>query len=301
AFTPNKNPPLPSATSSPQGEHRGSTRRKSELRKGGLAKTLEEVKITMRNATEELKERGACLVQTDCRLLEDIRHTEESTAKQARLLLQRHGDSQKLREKVQTLNQSQLETARAELQEMEKTMEKNLGKLQAQLDEVTAKTQVLQDELHVPWTHIDGENLKRAADVVHLQRSIQSLKKQQQEEITKTEEMGKAVLKELEEKAGAEREELIQKVAEEMSRHQDGLKQMVLNNRFVRQQIPRGREVIKDLEKEIEELKRSIQMFHQCAKDPREMIFPDVLLRRPKCTPDTEVVLNLPTNKMPLV
>ncbi|KFQ21531.1 Uncharacterized protein C20orf96, partial [Mesitornis unicolor] len=192
--------------------------------------------------------------------LEDIRHTEESTAKQARLLLQRHGDSQKLREKVQTLNQSQLETARAELQEMEKTMEKNLGKLQAQLDEVTAKTQVLQDELH--------------------------------EEITKTEEMGKAVLKELEEKAGAEREELIQKVAEEMSRHQDGLKQMVLNNRFVRQQIPRGRDkellemlfvqVIKDLEKEIEELKRSIQMFHQCAKDPREMIFPDVLLRRPK-------------------
>lgn len=41
-------------------------------------------------------------------------------------------------------------------------------------------------------------------------------------------------------------------------------------------------QIIKDLEEEISELKRSIQMLRQSARDPRELIFPDVLLHRPK-------------------
>ncbi|XP_009281051.1 PREDICTED: uncharacterized protein C20orf96 homolog [Aptenodytes forsteri] len=301
-----KKPPLPSETSPSQEKYRSFTQRKLALRKAELAKTLEEIKITTnltnlkKNAIEELKQRSARLAETNCRLIKDIQHTDDSTAKQARVLLQQYEAFQRVKATVQTFNQNRLDTARAELQEMEKTMEKNLGRLQQQLDEVTSKVQVLQDELGILRTYIDGRYPEQAVQIVLLQRSIQSLKEQQQEEIDKTEEMGKAVLEELEEKARAEQEALLQKVVEEMLLHQDGLKQMVINNHVLRCEILRQREIIKDLEEEIGELKRSIQTLRQSARDPRELIFADVLLRRPKCTPDTEVVLSIPTEETPL-
>ncbi|XP_059683379.1 uncharacterized protein C20orf96 homolog [Gavia stellata] len=306
AFMLSRKTPLPSETSSSQEKYRSFTQRKLALKKAELAKTLEEVKITTnltnlkKNAIEELKQRSACLAETNCRLMKDIQHTDDSTAKQARVLLQQYEVFQRVKAMVQTVNRNRLDTARAELQEMEKTMEKNLGKLQQQLNEVTSKVQVLQDELGVLRTYIDGQYPEQAVQIVLLQRSIQNLKEQQQKEIDKTEEMGKAVLEELEEKARAEQEALLQKVMKEMLLQQDGLKQMAINNHVLRREILRQREIIKDLEEEIGELKRSIQTLRQSARDPRELIFADVLLRRPKCMPDTEVVLSLPAEEMPL-
>ncbi|KFW03542.1 Uncharacterized protein C20orf96, partial [Fulmarus glacialis] len=196
--------------------------------------------------------------------IKDIQRTDDSTAKQARGLLQQYEVFQTVKAIVQTFNQNQLDTARAELQEMEEAMEKSLGKLQQQLDEVTSKVQVLQDKLSILRTYTNRQYPEQA------------------EEIDKTEEMGKAILEELEEKARAEQEALLQKVVEKMLLHQDGLKQMVINNHVLRHEILRQREIIKDLEEEIGELKRSIQTLRQSARDPRELIFADVLLRRPK-------------------
>ncbi|XP_004947210.2 uncharacterized protein C20orf96 homolog isoform X3 [Gallus gallus] len=201
---------------------------------------------------------------------------------------------------TQTVSQNQLDMARAELQEMEKTMEKNVGKLQQQLDEVTSKVQVLQDELSTLRAYTEVQYLNQAMQIVLLLSNIQNLKKQQQDEIEQTEKMGQAILEELEKKAQLEQEEILQKVVEEVLLHQDGLKQMVINNHVLRREIIRQKEIIKDLEEEISELKRSVQTLRQSARDPREMIFADVFLHRPKCTPDTEVVLRIPTEKTPL-
>ncbi|KFV03465.1 Uncharacterized protein C20orf96, partial [Pterocles gutturalis] len=183
-----------------------------------------------------------------------IRHTDQSTARQARLLLQQYEGFQRVQAMVQMVHRNRLDTARAELQEMEKTMERNLGKLQQQLAELTAKVEALQDELSILRTYIDGQ----------------------------TEKMVEALLGELEEKVWAEKEALLQKVVEEMLLDQDGLKEMVINNHLLRGAILRERQIIKDLEEEIGELRRSIQALQQSAKDPREVIFADVLLRRPR-------------------
>nr|XP_010309897.1 PREDICTED: uncharacterized protein C20orf96 homolog [Balearica regulorum gibbericeps] len=304
---PSKKTPLPSETSSSQEKYRSFAQRKLALKKAELANTLEEIKIATnltslkKNAIEELKQCSARLAETNCQLIKDIQHTDDITAKQARALLQQYEVLQRVKAMVQTFNQNQLDTARAELQEMEKTMEKNLGKLQQQLDEVTSKVQVLQDKLGILRTYINGQYPEQAVQIVLLQHSIQNLKEQQQEEIKKTEEMGKAILEELEEKTRAEEEALLQKVVEEMLLHQDGLKQMVVNNHVLQCEILRQREIIKDLEEEIGELKRSIQTLRQRARDSKELIFADVLLRRPKCMPDTEVVLSIPAKEMPLI
>ncbi|XP_031444806.1 uncharacterized protein C20orf96 homolog isoform X2 [Phasianus colchicus] len=301
-FVSRKTTPLVLKASS-QEKYRAFTEKKAVLKEAELAGMLEEMKMTVHltklktKAIEELKQCSDHLAKTNCWLMKDIQHTDDSTAKQARDLLHQYEVYQMIEAMTQTISQNQLDMARAELQEMEKTMEKNLGKLQQQLDEVTSKVQVLQDELSILRTFTD---LNQAMQIVLLLSNIQNLKKQQQDEIDETEKMGKAILEELEEKSQLEQEEILQKVAEEVLLHQDGLKQMVINNHILRHEIRRQKEIIKDLEEEISELKRSVQTLRQSARDPREMIFADVFLHRPKCTPDTEVVLHIPTEENPL-
>ncbi|XP_038022126.2 uncharacterized protein C20orf96 homolog isoform X2 [Anas platyrhynchos] len=304
-FMSSKKTPLPSKKPVSQEKYRSFTE-KSALKEAEIAEALEEIKITTDltqqkiNAIEELKQRSARLEEANCRLMKDIQHTDASTAKRARDLLQQYEQFQMVKATAQTASQKRLDTARAELQEMEKTMEKNLGELQQQLDEATSNVQVLQDELSVLRTYTDVHYPKQALQIVLLLSDIQNLKKQQQDEIDKTEEMGKAVLEELEEKTRQEQEELLQQVVEEVLLHQDGLKQLVINNHVLRREIRRQREIIKDLEEEISELQSSIQTLRQRARDPREVIFADVFLRRPKCTPDTEVILSIPTEEATL-
>ncbi|XP_010073905.1 PREDICTED: uncharacterized protein C20orf96 homolog, partial [Pterocles gutturalis] len=281
-----KKPPLPPGTSSSPEKPRSSPG-KSAPKQDELARTLEEIEVTVnlsnlkKTAIKELKWRSARLAEANSQLARAIRHTDQSTARQARLLLQQYEGFQRVQAMVQMVHRNRLDTARAELQEMEKTMERNLGKLQQQLAELTAKVEALQDELSILRTYIDGQFPAQAVQTVLLQHRIQSLKQQQQEEIHRTEKMVEALLGELEEKVWAEKEALLQKVVEEMLLDQDGLKEMVINNHLLRGAILRERQIIKDLEEEIGELRRSIQALQQSAKDPREVIFADVLLRRP--------------------
>ncbi|PKU37397.1 hypothetical protein llap_12304 [Limosa lapponica baueri] len=130
AFMLSKKTPLPSETS-PLSSF---AQRKLALKEAELAKTMEEIKIITdltnlkKNAIEELKQHSAHLAEANSRLIKDIQHTDDTTAKQAKVLLQQYEVFQRMKAKVQTSNQNQLDTARAELQEMEKTMEKNLGR-----------------------------------------------------------------------------------------------------------------------------------------------------------------------------
>ncbi|XP_064377767.1 uncharacterized protein C20orf96 homolog isoform X3 [Dromaius novaehollandiae] len=272
-FRLNKNPPLPSKTLPSQEKYGSFTQRKSSLKDAELAKNLEDIRIIKHltklkiNFIEELKQHSAYLAETNCRLIEDIQHTDERTAKQARDLLQQHELFGTVKATMQNFTQNRLDTARAEFQEMEEKMEKNLGKLQRQLDEATSKVQVLQDELHVLQNYMDREYPAKAVQIASLLHKIQNLKEQQQEVLL----------------------------------HQDGLRQLFMNNHLLQCEVQRQREIIKDMAEEISELKRSIQTLQQSMGDPRELIFADVLLRRPKCTPDTEVVLNIPAEGTPLI
>ncbi|XP_015737546.1 uncharacterized protein C20orf96 homolog [Coturnix japonica] len=288
---------------SSQEKQRSSGEKKSAHEESGLAEMLEEIKTATHlaklktKAIEELKQCSDHLEKTNCWLMKDIQHTDDSTAKQARNLLYQYEVYQMIEAMTQTINQNQLDMARAELQEMEKTMEKNLGKLQQQLVEVTSKVQDLQGELSSLRNYTEGNYLNQAMQIFLLLSNIQNLKKQQQDEIEETEKKGKAILEEMEEKTQQEQEEILQKVVEEVLLHQDGLKQMVINNHVLRREIKKQKEIIKDLEEEISELKRNVQTLRQSSRDPREMIFADVFLHRPKCSPDTEVVLFSPTEE----
>uniref|UniRef100_A0A8C5SM12 Uncharacterized protein n=1 Tax=Laticauda laticaudata TaxID=8630 RepID=A0A8C5SM12_LATLA len=167
-----------------------------------------------------------------------------------------------------------------------------------ELKRVGTRVHTLQEELNVLRTYMDKEYPLKAVQIASLLRSIRNLNEEQQDELEDTEDLAKRFLDTLARKARDEQEHILQSVADKtLLQYQDGLEQMHRNNKELRRQIDVQKEVIDDLVKEVQELHKSIVILHHSLGDPYNTIFPDVLLRQPKCTPDMEVVLNIPTDE----
>ncbi|KAM6457967.1 uncharacterized protein C20orf96 homolog isoform 1-T1 [Liasis olivaceus] len=266
--------------------------------------TLENIKILQRlskskmASLEELKHHSHVLLEKNQDLVEEIQEIEADSAKHARSLLQQYDMFGRIIATLRDSNQNQVGVARAELGAVEKMVEKNMGKLDLELKRVSTKVHTFQEEVNVLRTYMDKEYPLKAVQISSLLRSIRNLSEEQQDELEDTEDLAKRFLETLAGKAREEQERILQTVADKtLLQYQDGLEQMHRNNMELKKQIETQKEIIEDLVKEIKELHKSIIMLHQSLGDPRDVIFPDVLLRRPRCTPDMEVILNIPTDE----
>ncbi|XP_059569122.1 uncharacterized protein C20orf96 homolog [Alligator mississippiensis] len=275
--------------------------KKTSAKDTELARSLDNIKIftrltrSQRTSLDKLKQHGAFLAETNERLVQEVQQAEDSAVKQVRELLQQYEVFGTMVTTLQDSSQHQLGAAAVELHEAEKTMENNLAKLQQELARVNRKVHALQDELGVLRTYMDKEYPAKAIQIDQLLRDIQSLKEEQQDETDELEEMARSVLGGLSKKMQEEQEQIIRAVIEEMlSPYKDGLQQMSANNRVLQKEVQMQKEIIKELQEDIMELQRGIQRLRWDLRDPREVIFADVLLRKPRCLPDEEVVLNVP-------
>ncbi|XP_077785573.1 uncharacterized protein C20orf96 homolog isoform X2 [Podarcis muralis] len=195
-------------------------------------------------------------------------------------------------------SQNQAGVAKADLAAAEKTVEKNLGKLDQEMKRMQAKVHVLQEELNILRTYMDKEYPVKAVQIASLMRSVRNLNEEQQDELEEMEDVFKKCLDNMATKAQKERERFLQRVTEKkLMEYQDGLHQMDKNNLELKRQISKQKEVIAGLVKDVTALHKNLNTLHHSAGDPREVIFADVLLRRPKCTPDMDIVLNIPTDE----
>ncbi|OXB78537.1 UNVERIFIED_CONTAM: hypothetical protein H355_007567 [Colinus virginianus] len=134
-------------------------------------------------ATEELKQCSEHLAEKNCWLMKDIQHTDDSTAKQARDLLHQYEvyqmrfwilrndeclyfSEQMIEATTQTIDQNQLDMAGAELQEKEKTMEKNLG------NETEKMGKAILEELEENAQLEQEETLQKAVEEVLLKQMV---------------------------------------------------------------------------------------------------------------------------------
>ncbi|KAH1182232.1 hypothetical protein KIL84_009986 [Mauremys mutica] len=262
---------------------------KTSAKETDVTKSLENIKIikkltkSKRKSLNELKHHSTTLVETNRRLAQDIQQTDASTAKHARDLLQQYEMFGTVISTLRDSNQNQVGIARAELQETEKMVEKNLRKLEHEVDHMNTKVQMLQEELNVLRTYMDKEYPVKAVQIAFMRRSIQNLKEEQQDEMEDIEDLAKTVMQQLEKKVQDEKEQILQAVAKDKAfLYQEGLKQMAVNNRILRNEIQMQKKVIHTLLEEITELRKSIVTLRWSVRDPREVIFADVLLRRPK-------------------
>ncbi|XP_078248396.1 uncharacterized protein C20orf96 homolog isoform X3 [Pogona vitticeps] len=269
-----------------------------------MARSLENIKILQqisRSKTfslEELKRHCSVLLEKNKALVEKIEMMDADTASRARDLLQQYDMFGTIIATLQDSNQNKVGVTKAEYLASEKMVEKNMGKLDLEAKRMQSKVQAVQEELNVLRTYMDKEYPVKAVQIASLMRSIRNLSEEQQDELEDIEDLSKRFLEGLAAKAREEQECILQAVAEEkLMQYQEGLEQMNRNNLELKRQIELQKEVIDELRKEIGDLHKSIIKLQHSVGDPRDMIFADVLLRRPKCTPEMEVVLNVPTDE----
>ncbi|XP_054835712.1 uncharacterized protein C20orf96 homolog [Eublepharis macularius] len=269
-----------------------------------LRKSTENIKILQqlskgkKNSLEVLKHHSHFLLEKNRGLFEDILEKDADMARCARDLLQQYDMFGAIIMTLQDSSQNQVGVAKAELEATEKMVEKNMGKLEQDLSRMNAKVQALQEELNVLRTYMDKEFPVKSVQIAFLLRSIRHLSEEQQDELEEAEEMSKQFLETVAEKTQEETERILQAVVDEkVSEYHTGLKQMAKNNRELQRQIEIQKKITADLEKDIEVLQKSTVKLRQSVQHPREVIFADVLLRRPICTPDMEIALNIPTEE----
>lgn len=76
--------------------------------------------------------------------------------------------------------------------------------------------------------------------------------------------------------------------------NQETLLQKTWNTQVILKYMDKFREFIDRFEEEIPRLRAEMEQLEFQIWEPREIVFADVLLRRSKCTPDMDVVLNIP-------
>ncbi|XP_070238213.1 uncharacterized protein C20orf96 homolog isoform X5 [Bos mutus] len=91
----------------------------------------------------------------------------------------------------------------------------------------------------------------------------------------------------------------IEKVREQKIQraNQETLLQKTWNTRVILKYMDKFQEFIDRFEEEIPRLRAEMEQLEFQIWEPREIVFADVLLRRSKCTPDMDVVLNIPVEE----
>ncbi|XP_038606443.1 uncharacterized protein C20orf96 homolog isoform X5 [Tachyglossus aculeatus] len=225
-----------------------------------------------------------------------------------------HEANQILRTMIATLessNQMQLHIAKRQLAETEEREKAKMEVLQRQLSQLRARNRKSQEELNVLLAYMDQDFPLKAVQISGLLRQVQQLKDAQQDESEELRLMRRTVLGSMERKAAEAQEKILRRLANKKIRpYEEGLAQKTKANKVLVEQIsyfqreltfggplPPGppRQLVATLEEEVPRLEMEVKTLQsQTPGLLREEIFPDVLLRKPKCEPDTDVCLDFP-------
>ncbi|XP_029774848.1 uncharacterized protein C20orf96 homolog isoform X4 [Suricata suricatta] len=195
-------------------------------------------------------------------------------------------------------NQKELQQLTQELKEWEEKEESKMKDLEQQVEQLNAKIEKTHKEVSFLSTYMDHEYPVKAVQIANLVRELQQMKDAQQNELDDLNEMCRMVLEYLSEQILKTQKNLLRSlVVKSQKPHQEALLQKIREGQQMLRHIDKLREFISQFEKEIPILKAEVEQLQVQVQEPREIVFADVLLRRPKCTPDMDVTLNIPVEE----
>ncbi|XP_008701474.1 uncharacterized protein C20orf96 homolog isoform X2 [Ursus americanus] len=251
----------------PQEKHRGRLDSGKTQAKIRLLKTLLR---NRRTTLQELCSHEVFLTKLNGELIKAIQDMEDSSALKVRTMLQQQDILETVRDILEHLNEKKLQELKRELEEWEEKEESKMKYLAQQVDRLNAKIEKTYKEVSFLSSYMDHEYPVRSVQIASLVRQLQQLKDSQQDELDDLSEMRTVVLRSLSNQIQKKKEKFLKAL-------------VVFINQF---------------EEEIPILKAEVEQLRVQVQEPREIIFADVLLRRPKCTPDMDVILNIPVEEV---
>ncbi|XP_030068560.1 uncharacterized protein C20orf96 homolog isoform X3 [Microcaecilia unicolor] len=199
---------------------------------------------------------------------------------------------------MQQWNQQQVEMAKQDLKEAEEMVEKQLGELQRELHELDSKLQASQEKLQILRTYRDKEFPGNMLRIGQLQRELQEHKEAQQAEKDDLEKLKNTKVDKMKDK----KESMLKSTPEEKTKHfPPSSMKMAAFNCIMTKEIKLHKQIIKELKKDISDLLEQQLFLVESRREVRQEKFADVLLQRPKCTPDMEIILDIPLREKTII
>ncbi|XP_029774846.1 uncharacterized protein C20orf96 homolog isoform X2 [Suricata suricatta] len=292
--------------SKPTTSGRSQLRKPPEMHRAKLSSEKAQAKIrflgtllrTWRNSLQELFSHEVFLTKLNCELVRAIQDMEESSTLRAREMLQQQDILATRINILEWSNQKELQQLTQELKEWEEKEESKMKDLEQQVEQLNAKIEKTHKEVSFLSTYMDHEYPVKAVQIANLVRELQQMKDAQQNELDDLNEMCRMVLEYLSEQILKTQKNLLRSlVVKSQKPHQEALLQKIREGQQMLRHIDKLREFISQFEKEIPILKAEVEQLQVQVQEPREIVFADVLLRRPKCTPDMDVTLNIPVEE----
>nr|XP_060484329.1 uncharacterized protein C20orf96-like [Panthera onca] len=196
-------------------------------------------------------------------------------------------------------NKKKLRQLTCELKEWEEKEESKMKYLEQQVEQLNATIEKTQKEVNFLSTYMDREYPVKSVQIANLVRQLQQIKDSQQDELDDLNEMRRKVLESLSEQIQRKKKNLLRSlVVKNQQRHQEALLQKIRDGQDMLKCRGKFREFISQFEEEIPILKAEVGRLKVQVQEPRETVFADVLLRRPKCPPDMDVILNIPVEEL---
>ncbi|KAK3589086.1 hypothetical protein CHS0354_017423 [Potamilus streckersoni] len=254
---------------------------------------------TRRRTLIEYEKRAAELLEKNITLKGSIDQHEHQTLDQVKGLLRKY---EKYRGGITTLNshfQKEYEAAKTELQETKKRIGARLHELENKVADLDQQLKVKQDELHILMSYKDKEYPVKAMKISNLQKETQTLKISNEEDQEELEHIIKTELGKYEKERTVSTNQIVRSITEKaISMMHPSLKDMALQNMVMQKEIEFHRKEQEELEIANQELETEVtKLLHDPKTNTRFQMFPEFFPSQQKCTPDMDVVLDIPTQE----
>ncbi|XP_012980677.1 uncharacterized protein C20orf96 homolog isoform X2 [Mesocricetus auratus] len=275
--------------------------KRDQLHHGKMQAKVRLMRLMLRNqrtSLQELSSHEEFLSKLNQELINSIQDMEDSMALNVREMLQQQGILRNVIDILEYSNKKRVQQLRSELQEWKEKEESKINSLQQELEQLNAEIQKAHEEVSFLSTYMDHEYPVRLVQIANHKRQVQQAKDSQQDELDNLKEMRQMVLGKFSNMIQEKKKKILRSL---MAKIQKPYEKILMLKTQDSKRLQRCtvwfRELIQQLKEEIPVLLAEVEQMYAEVWDPREVVFKDILLQRPKCTPDMAVELNIPVQE----
>ncbi|XP_026643022.1 uncharacterized protein C20orf96 homolog isoform X7 [Microtus ochrogaster] len=170
--------------------------------------------------------------------------------------------------------------------------------LQREVEQLHAEILKAHEEVSFLSTYMDHEYPVRSVQIANHIRQVQQAKDSQQDELDNLKEMRDMVLGGFSDMIQEKKKKILRSlVVKTQQPYEEVLTLKTQDSRRLQRCTVWFRELIEQMKKEIPILTAEVGKMYAEIWNPRDVVFKDILLQRPKCTPDMAVELNIPVQE----
>ncbi|EPQ13024.1 hypothetical protein D623_10009949 [Myotis brandtii] len=252
-----------------------------------------------RTALQELCKQEGFLIKLNHDLITTIKDMEDSSALKTRGMLQQQDIFGTIINSLGYSNKKKLQQMTRELQEWKEKEEFKMSYLKQQVEQLNDKIKKTQEEVNFLSTYMDHEYPVKLVQIANLLHQLEQVKDNQQDELDDFNKICRVVLGSLSDQIQMKRKKRLGSLVVKIQHPIQGvLLQKTRENQSMAKYTDKYRGFVNEFEEEIPDLRAEVERLRVQTQEPREIAFADVLLRRPKCTPDMDVTLNIPVEEL---